>query len=846
MRLAWFLTLKDFRQGGAALLCLALIVSVTAVSAVGLLADRVRQALATDAQATLAADLVLVSDRVTPAAWVDKARAEGFQIVAGSQFPSMAQTGQGDSARGLLSAIKTVTEGYPLRGAIEIQTSDAIERNPVLGLNEAWIDPALAATLGLSIGDSLRVGLVNFRVAGLILQEPDRGMNFVNLSPRVMIRHERLPETDLVQPGSRISYRLWLAAGQGQTAVDINRFSKSIEPTLGQGQRMETIDNARPELRNALDRAYSFLSLTGMLASLTAAAAVALASQRFVARHLQTCAVLKSLGATQSRLLQWWALELALATLLSIAIGLAGGWLIQMALAALASKYIALPLAGVSLAPFAQAAGVALAMVAGFAVPPLMALRKVPAVRVLRQDTPVYSVSGKLWAVLMLAAVWLLLWLGTGNAALSLVTAGGFAIAGVLFAVFSWLVFRVLPASIGSESVGSDRSRPGMFSWAWRSTVRSLQRRGGSLALQIQGVAMALTALFLLTIVQADLVNAWKLSTPPDAPNRFVLNIQTEQRFAVADSIRTAGLENPSIVPMVRGRLIEINGKPVNLAEYSNERAQRLLDREFNLSYASDIPAHNRLVAGAPLDPRKMQVSVEDGIAKTLGLSLNDRLVFEVAGEPIEVTVQNLRALRWDSMEVNFFMILTPAALQDAPQSWITSLHVPTSSNGLPTVDLTRRLISAFPNLTVFDLTALVNQLQKILSQVIGAVQLLFGFALASGVLVLWAALLSTRDARLREAAVFRALGASKTQLSAAQTIELLLVGGVSGLLAAGAALAIGYTLATQVFDLALEVRWSVLLAGSVIGALISWLAGWLALRPVLRTPAWRTLREAV
>ncbi len=845
MRLAWFLTSKDFRQGGVALLCLALVVSVTAVSAVGLLADRVRQALATDAQATLAADLVLVSDRVTPASWVDRARAENFRIVAGSQFPSMAQVGQGESTRGLLSAIKTVTEGYPLRGSIEIQAANEIKRNPVLGLDEAWIDPALAATLGISIGDSLRVGRVSFRVAGLILQEPDRGMNFVNLSPRVMIRHERLPETELVQPGSRISYRLWLAAGQGQSALDINRFAESIEPTLGQGQRMETIDNARPELRNALDRAYSFLSLTGMLASLTAAAAVALASQRFVTRHLQTCAVLKSLGATQSRLMQWWALELALATALSIVIGLALGWLIQMGLAAWASKYISLPLAGVSLAPFAQACGVALAMVAGFAVPPLMALKKVPAVRVLRQDTPVYSVSGKAWALLMLAAVWLLLWLGTGNATLSLVTAGGFAVAGVSFALFSWLVFRLLPASIGSDRDSGPARRPSVIAWAWQSTVRSLRRRGGSLALQIQGVAMALTALFLLTIVQADLVNAWRLSTPPDAPNRFVLNIQTEQRHAVADSIRNAGLNNPSIVPMVRGRLIEINGKPVNLADYSNDRAQRLLDREFNLSYASDIPAHNRLVAGKPLDPRKMQVSVEDGIAKTLGLKLNDRIVFEIAGEPVEVVVQNLRALRWDSMQVNFFMILTPAALENAPQSWITSLHVPTNAQGLPTVDLTTKLISSFPNLTVFDLTALVNQLQRILSQVISAVQMLFGFALASGVLVLWAALLSTRDGRLREAAVFRALGASRTQLSAAQTIELILVGGVSGLLAAGAALAIGYALATQVFDLSLEIRWPVLFLGSVVGALISWVSGWLALKPVLRTPAWRTLREA-
>jgi putative ABC transport system permease protein len=257
------------------LLCLALVISVTAVSAVGLLADRVRQALATDAQSTLAADLVLVSDRVTPKAWVEAAQAQGLRMVMGSQFPSMAQVGEGTNARNLLAAIKTVTEGYPLRGSIEIQTATGVTRNTPLGLSEAWIDPALAATLNIGIGDRLRIGAVTFRVAGLILQEPDRGMNFVNLSPRVMIRHERLADTNLVVPGSRISYRLWLAAPEGHAASRINEYAAAVAPSIGRGQRLETIDNARPELRNALDRAYAFLSLTGMLASLTAAAAVA-------------------------------------------------------------------------------------------------------------------------------------------------------------------------------------------------------------------------------------------------------------------------------------------------------------------------------------------------------------------------------------------------------------------------------------------------------------------------------------------------------------------------------------------------------------------------------------------
>lgn len=845
MRLAWFMTWRDIRQGGATLLCLALVVSVAAVSAVGLLADRVRQALATDAQSTLAADLVLGSDQVTPQAWVEIGRSSGLRMVQGAQFPSMVQTGNGDTARSLLAAVKTVTDGYPLRGTVEVRTANGLQRNASLGLAEAWIDPALAATLVISVGDTVRLGSVTFRVAGVLMQEPDRGMNFVNLSPRIMIRHERLTETGLVQPGSRIGYRLWLAAPPGQSVAMVTQVAQMIAPTLSRGQRMETLENARPELRNALDRAYAFLSLTGMLASLTAAAAVALASQRFVSQHLQTCAVLKSLGSTQSRLAGWWALELLLITVGAVALGMALGWLIQLSLAALASQYLNLPLASVSVTPFIQAAGVAMAMVLGFAVPPLASLRQVPAVRVLRQDTPVGSMSGKLWAMAMLVAVWAVLWFGTGNAQLAAITAGGFAMAGLVFAVLSWVVFRLLPASLlraGPAATGN--SAMGSLRWAWRNTVRGLQRRGSALALQVQGVSMALTALFLLTSVQADLVNAWRLSTPPDAPNRFVLNIQSAERFAVADAIRASGLDKPTVFPMVRGRLIAVNGRPIQPTDYTDDRAQRLVDREFNLTYSRSIPAHNRIVAGPSLDPDLMQVSVEQGIARTLGLQLNDRLVFEVAGDRVEVTVQNIRALRWDSMQVNFFMILTPAALSDAPQSWITSVHVPSTPDGLPTVDLTRRLLSSFPGLTVFDLSALVNQLQRILSQVISAVQLLFGFALASGILVLWAALLATRDARVREAAVLRALGASRRQLAMSQWLELMLVGGLSGLLAAGAALAIGAVLAEQVFSLSLEVRWSALIMGAAVGAAIACCAGWVALRPVLRTAVWRTLRD--
>ncbi|NMK49158.1 FtsX-like permease family protein, partial [Achromobacter sp. Bel] len=372
-----------------------------------------------------------------------------------------------------------------------------------------------------------------------------------------------------------------------------------------------------------------------------------------------------------------------------------------------------------------------------------------------------------------------------------------------------------------------------------RFALAGVVRRRAATITQVCALAVGLTALLLLTMTRTDLIDGWQRTMPPDAPNRFLINVQPDQRQAVTDALTREGLGRIALSPMVRGRLIAINGRPVGPDDYEEPRAKRLVDREFNLSYSDEMPSSNKIEQGRWLAPGSSEVSLESGLAKTLGLKLGDKMTFDVAGQQVEAAVSSTRRVDWDTMRVNFFAILTPAALADMPQSWITSFYLPPEKAAvLPA------LVREFPNLTVFDVGAILQQLQSVLNEVGKAVQLLFLFTLAAGVLVLSAALTATRDERMREAAVLRALGATRSQLARSQRIELWAVGGLAGLLAAAGATAIAWVLSTQVFDFTITLSLWPWLAGIGAGMLGAWAGGALALRGVLRTPPLVTLRE--
>ena len=388
------------------------------------------------------------------------------------------------------------------------------------------------------------------------------------------------------------------------------------------------------------------------------------------------------------------------------------------------------------------------------------------------------------------------------------------------------------------EAVADGRSlsfAAGCFAAAWREM---LTREQGRYTLTNYALALGLMALLLLTVVRGDLVNAWRMSTPPDAPNRFVINIQPDQKGEIEQRMVRTGINNPLLYPMVRGRLIQINDVPITGSTYVDEHARRLVEREFNLSTMRTVPPQNRIVAGRWYDDSKPEASVEEGLAKTLNLKLGDRLRFDVAGQTVDATVTSLRKLEWGSMRVNFFVILNPRLLENMPQTWITAFHLPASKNAFANA-LTRD----FPNLTMVDVGSVIRQLQGVLDQVIAAVEFLFLFTLVSGVLVLYAALVGSQDERIREAGLLRALGATRSQLSQAQRIEFVLVGALAGVLAASGAAAVGWTLARYVFNFEWTFSPFVWLAGLVAGALCAFAGGWVGLRNVLRQPPLQTLR---
>ena len=819
---------RDWRAGELRLLALALIVAVAALASVGFFVDRVRGALQSQAGQLLGGDLVIASGAEPAAELISRARGLGLQTARTVVFPSMATLNNPATSLAALASVKAVDQGYPLRGGLRI---DERESQGIPEPGTVWVDPSLLTALQIQVGQIIQLGQSAFKVAGLVTLEPDRGNNFVNFAPRVLMRLDELESTRLIQPASRVTWRL-LVAGEREAVQRLERELGS--DTTASGQRVETLENGRPELRATLDRAQQFLALVSLLSALVAAVAIALAARRFAQRHLDACAVMRAIGLTQSRLMGVLMAEMVWLGLLAGLCGSLIGWVAHLGLIALAGSSLPVNLPDGSVWPAIQASVAGVVLLLGFAAVPVARLAGVPPLRVLRRDLGTGKASA--WATLSVSVVSfaLLLFWFAGEPRLASYALAGFAAASVLFGSVAWLALQLLDPL--RRLLGSGASNA-----ALRVALASSARRPGASVAQIAALAAGLMALLLLTVTQRDLLESWQRASPPDAPNRFIINIQPDQKDMVVERLAQAGLSRIELLPMIRARLVGLNGQEIDINQLQGDRARRLVEREFNLSYMAQMQSHNRLVAGRWLDPAALEISVESGLMQTLGLKLGDRLRFEIAGEPVVVAVVGTRKVAWDSLHVNFFVVASPAALQDRPQTWITAFHLPESQAELPS-----RLVKEFPNLTVFDMGAIVRQVQGILGQVVSAVQFLFVFTLIAGVVVLHAALSSSRDERIREAALMRALGASRAQLRRAQVFELAAMGGLAGLLAALGATLVGVVLAEQVFQFDYALRWGVLPLGAGVGAVLASVAGALGLRSVAQTPPLQTLRESV
>ncbi len=820
MRQALRMLGRDWRAGELRVLAAALVIAVASVTSVAFFGDRVSQALLRDAHQLLGADLALQSDHPWKAQVAEQITGEGLQLAQAANFISMAF----HDDKNALAGVKGVTENYPLRGKLRIAPDVPVERGPARGT--VWLEERLISSLNAPVGSRIRLGRADFEVAAVLTLEPERSANFFNIAPRLMMNLADVPATGLIQTGSRVWYYLY-AAGAPEK---IRTFEKSV--SLERGQRVDNLESGRPEVRASIERARRFLALTALLAAVLAGVAIALGTRRFVERHLDGCAVMRCLGATQRQLVGLYGFEFALLGIAACAVGVALGYAAQLGIAAFLAGLLQAELPPPGPLPALQGFLVGLVLLLGFALPPLLQLKNVPAVRVIRREGGAPKGSAlAAYALGMAVLAALLIW-QAGDLALGGYVVGGFTVAVLVFFALSWFFLRLLTNRSLLKFVKNRSVRYG---------VANLRRHARGNAVQVASLALGLTAVLLLTFTRHDLVEAWRRSAPPDAPNRFLLGVQPDQLAQVKRFLEEKGIGKADLYPMVRGRVVALNGKPVSEADYTEERARRLIEREFNLSYMDSLPGHNQIVAGRWFDPKSHELSVEEGIAKTLGWKLGDELSINVGGESFSARITSLRKLRWDSMKVNFFVIAPPRLLAPYAASFISAFRVePGGEQAL------NELAARFPNLTVVDVGAAVRQAQAVIDSLITAVEIVFVFALLGGLLVLYSALVATEDERRREAAVMRVYGASRAQVTGAQRAEFLAMGAIAGLLATLGAAAIGQLLARRVFELDLPPSLALWIAGPLAGIALLSLNAWLSSRKVLRVSPALTLRDSV
>jgi putative ABC transport system permease protein len=815
---------RNWSAGELRVLLVALFIAVASVTTVGFFADRVQAALDRQANELLGGDLVVTADHPVPAPFVESARADRLEIATTQTFPSMVSAAGGVN----LADIKAVSASFPLRGRIRIADRVGGPERLAEGVprpGTVWIAPALAGRLSIGVGDRLEVGRAELEVAAIIAREPDSVLEYFGIAPRVLMNEADLAATQLIQVGSRVTYRL-LLAGEPKAVA---RYRAAMSPRLGRGERVEGVRDSRSEVRAALERSQRFLGLASLLSVVLAAVAVALAARRFSLRQTDAAAMMRCLGAAQADIFALHAWQFALLGIAGCALGCVAGYAAQAVLAHWLSSFFTVALPLPSAWPALRGVLIGLVLVLGFTIPPLLRLRNVPTLRVLRRDLAAAEpASAGAFAVGLVALAALVAW-QAGDAKLAAISLGGFAGALAACALLGYGLIRLVARARGAAH------------GPWRYGLANLRRRTGASLAQIVALGLGLMAMLMLTLVRGELIVRWQESMPPDMPNRFAINIQSDQLAAVKAYFDAIHLATPDLYPMVRGRLTAIGTREVSPSAYEDARAKRLVEREFNLSWADAVRADNRVVSGKFWAPGTTtpQYSVEEGLAKTLGIAVGDTLTFDVGGTRFTAPVTSLRKVEWDSFKPNFFVIADPALLEGQPASWITSFHLPASRE-----DVVTGLVKRFPNVSVIDLTAMMEQFRRITDQVSRAVEFVFLFAIAAGLVVLFAAIASTQDERVFEAAVLRTLGASRRQLAVMQLAEFLAIGLLAGAVASAGAVALSMARSERVLGVPYEFHWTLPIVGLLAGGAGVALAGLLGTRRAVATPPMRTLRD--
>ncbi len=817
---------RELRSGEVLVLLAAVGLAVGALTAVGFLTDRIGKAVARQANEVLAADLRLRSQEPVPAEWRELAAEYGLDTAETMSFPSVVFAGDNSA----LASINVISEGYPLRGTVRVADQLFGEQREVEGIpkaGEVWADGTLLARVGADIGDLLSIGELDLRVSAVLTYRPDQSIGFASLAPSLLMNAADISRSGLIGEGSRVSYALLVAGDEAA----VTGFNDAIQDKLPESVRIRSQEESSERAYNAADRAQRFLSLTAVMSLLLSAVAVAMSARRFAHRRMDAVALMKSLGATQGFVIAVALIQLMLLGVLGVMVGSIVGFAAEELLSRILVDLIASDLPNPGLRPVVLASGSAMVLLVGFALPALIQLRNTPPLRVLRHDAMPPAPSRLLVAGLSLAAVAALLYRSVGDPRMLLILIGGI----MVIAAALYLVGRGLVSLIG-------RFRSGV-GVAWRYGLANVSRRGRASAVQVVAFGLGLTVLLLLTLVRTDLLEGWRQTLDEDAPNHFLINIQPYEVEAVGALFEKNGMTLPTFTPLVRARMTSINDVSVKDREYPSEDGRWLANREANLSWTAEMSSSNELLEGEwwPRDySGPPLISIEEESAVNAGLIIGDRLNFFVAGQEVEAEIASIRKVNWDSFQPNFFIVLSPGALDGMPTTYISSMKIEQDQQAM-LVDLVR----AYPSISVIDLGAILEQVRGIIEKASLAVQAVFVFTLAAGIAVLFAAVQSTIDERRFESAMLRALGARRRTVFFGVMAEFAALGVAAGVLASAGASILAAIVAVQLFQLPYEFNPLLWVTGLTAGVLLVCISGFFAARGAINAAPADVLRWA-
>jgi Predicted ABC-type transport system involved in lysophospholipase L1 biosynthesis, permease component len=836
-KISWRLLRHELKRGELTIMAAAIVLSVTAVLSLSLFTERLQSGLLARSAEFLAADRVLSSRRPIAEDWLQQAQQRELKTANRVVFNSMAFAKDNLA----LVDIKAVSDGYPLRGSLRTASEPFGEETTVInqlpGEGEAWVAAALFQELSLQVGDTLEIGQSQFEVTRVLTYEPDVGFSVFTDSPNVLIHYDQLEQTGLIQPGSRVRYNVLFAG----TAEQLDSYYEWLAPQLNDDtHNWRSIEDGDSPLARSLQRAERFMLLASLLGVVLAATAVAVAAQRYCQRNYDVVAIFKTLGAERRQIQRIFILHLLLLTFISIGVGLLLGWIIQAQVIEFVAAQLGAELPAAGLKPYVLASATGFVSAVMFTLYPLLRLIAIPPLRVLNREL---TGTDKLrW----------LHWVASAGTiyALLLIYSQQWLLSSALFA--GGAVAAVLLLAVGRFFIRASRQAGMQAGSAWRLAMAGLQRRAQANSVQMLSFSTAIMLLLLVLALRNELLADWERQLPDDAPNYFIVNVapddvdQLEQRFAARD------IESNDMYPVVPGRMTAVNGVPVRDevtkeaggdeadTQTNNAEQREGFGRELSLTWRDDLPPNNTIIAGEWWgDNPQPQVSIEEEVAERMRLSIGDELEFNIGGNTFTVPVTSIRKVNWGSLQPNFFMIFNTSTLEDFPATFISSFNLPKERQS-ELYDL----FKPFPEVSLIDLDAIMEQLREVIDQVSIAIAFVLVLVLVAGVLVLLAQVQASMEERQQELVILRTLGAPAKLLSRSVTYEFLILGAISGLIATLAMELSLWILQTQVFEMAATIHWRFWLVGPLAGAIVVGTLGRLACARLVRRNTAQLIRK--